>query len=42
MDERRRRFERTHEVAISIIDEETERRRAKTEKLKAMRLARAR
>jgi hypothetical protein len=38
-DERRRRFEQTHEVAMSVIDEETERRRAKTEKLKAMRLA---
>lgn len=39
VDQRRRRFEQTHEIAMSVIDEETERRRAKTEKLKAMRLA---
>ncbi len=39
MDERRRRFEQTHEAAMSFIEEEAETRRAKTEKLKAMRLA---
>lgn len=42
IDKRRRRFEETHEAAMSVIDEEAERRRAKTEKLKAMRLAQQR
>jgi hypothetical protein len=39
VDARRRRFEQTHEAAMSAIDEEAERRRAKTEKLRTMRLA---
>ena len=39
IDARRRRFEQTHEAAMSAIDEEAEHRRAKTEKLRAIRLA---